>query len=96
MPRKTINGTTATIDEVIELHELGSLAVDWSRSIGTSGFSPDKFGRYQKLCEKYGLDAAALLYVYQGKRDEEMDAAAWTGVIPVIVGEDGDGNPVQS
>lgn len=85
MPRKTMNnGTTATIDEVIDLHELGKLAEDWSRSIGTSGFPSTKFVRYQELCTRYGLDAAVLLYAYQARRDDELSAAERTGVMPVI------------
>lgn len=85
MPRKTLNnGSMATVQEVIDLHELGDLAEDWSRSIGTSGFSSTKFARYQELCTRYGVDAAVLLYAYQARRDDELSAAERTGVMPVV------------
>lgn len=81
MPRRTVNnGATATVDEVIELHELGNLAQEWA--VLSAQFPSEMFDRYKSLCEKYSIDSAILLYVYQNKH-RSYDEGELSGRVPV-------------
>jgi len=90
MPRKNMNSTvTATIDEVIELHELGNLAQDWATEGPT--FPEPLFNTYQELCRKYNIDAAALLRAYQ-VRNQFRNGEAFE----VPAGPAGDGDDART
>lgn len=77
MPTKRMNGLTATIDEVVELQELGNLAEDWAAKPHL--FESVQFDRFKALCDKYAVDAATLIYVYQSRQF----ATGHSGELPV-------------